>query len=132
MDIEHEKSEIQKTIQLFFVGFDNHDAELISKAFYSGKAEMFSIRESSGKINKTPINNWSKIFESVKSQPNNIWNKERSRKNIVYIDITGLAASAKVEYIFSAYKYTDYYNLLKIEGQWCIVNKTFDTMFFEQ
>ena len=39
MRLEHEKSEIKKTIQLFFDGFDNLDAELIIKAFYSDKAE---------------------------------------------------------------------------------------------
>ena len=129
MNIEQEKKEVEKTIQMFFDGFDNFDAELINKAFYSAKAEMFSVRESSEKVNKTPVNNWAKIFERVKSEPDNIWNKEKSKKNIVYIDITGRAAQAKVEYIFSAYKYTDYYNLLKIENQWFITNKTFETTF---
>lgn len=130
MNLELDKAKIKETIQLFFDGFDNLDAELIAKAFYSDKAEMFSIRESSKKLNKTLVRNWSKIFEKVKNQQDNIWNIEKSEKNIVYIDITGYAASAKVEYKFSTYIYTDYYNLLKIEGRWYIVNKIFDTEFF--
>lgn len=131
MDLAKEKEEIKKTIQMFFDGFDNFDAELIIKAFYSEKAEMFSIKESSGKLNKSAVRNWFKMFEKVRNQEDNIWNIEKSEKNIVYIDVAGYAASAKVEYKFSSYIYTDYYNLLKIEGHWYIVNKTFDTEYFK-
>jgi len=133
MNIEQEKKEIEKTIQLFFDGFDNFDASLILQAFCNDKAKMYSAREPSGKkkINETPVNYWVKIFDDVKNQPDNIWNKEKSIKNIVYIDVSGRAAQAKVEYIFSAYTYVDYYNLLKIENRWYITNKTFDTIYNE-
>lgn len=131
MDVAQEKEEIKKTIQMFFDGFDNFDAELIIKAFYNEKAEMFSIKESSKKLNKSAVKNWFKIFEKVRNQEDNIWNTEKSEKNIVYIDVAGYAASAKVEYKFSSYIYTDYYNLLKIEGHWYIVNKTFNTEYFK-
>jgi hypothetical protein len=123
MNIEQEKKEIEKTIQLFFDGFDNSDAELIIKAFYSDKAEMFSLKKSVPKVNRTPVSDWVKMCEEAKKQPN----IEKSEKNIVYIDITGRAAQAKVEYIFSTFKYTDYYNLLKVGNQWVITNKTFET-----
>ena len=127
MDIEQEKKEIERTILLFFDGFDNFDAELIIKAFYSDRAEMFSIKKS-GKLQRTPVSNWRKMCETAKKQPDK--NKEKSEKNIVYIDITGFAAQAKVEYKFSDYIYTDYYNMLKIDGSWYITNKMFDTEFF--
>ena len=131
MNIEQDKSEIEKTIQMFFDGFDDMNAELINEAFYNGKIEMFTIRES-GKLNKTPVSNFPKWFEQLKSQPDNIINKEKSKKNIIYIDITGYAANAKVEYIFSTYKWTEYYNLLKIEDRWYIMNKIFNTEIFEE
>lgn len=127
--MEQDEIEIRKTIQLFFDGFDNFDADMIIKAFYSDKAEMFSINEKSAKLRKSIVKNWYKTFEHVRNDPSNIWNLEKSEKNIVYIDITGSAASAKVEYKFSSYVYTDYYNLIKAEGRWYIVNKTFDTKF---
>ena len=66
MNIEQEKNEIEKTIQMFFDGFDNFDAELINKAFYNGKIEMFTIRES-GKLNRTPVSNFPNWFEKVKN-----------------------------------------------------------------
>ncbi len=128
---KHDELEIRKTIQLFFDGFDNFDAEMIKRAFYSDKAEMFSVNENSLKLRKNQIKNWNKIFEDVRKDPNNIWNKEKSKKKIIYIDITGSAANAKVEYKFSEYVYTDYYNLIKADGSWYIVNKIFDTEFFK-
>jgi hypothetical protein len=131
MNIEQEKKEIEKTIQFLFDGFDNLDAELIIKAFYSDKAEMFSLKKTVPRINKTPVSDWVEMCEKAKKQPDNIWNKEKSEKNIVYIDITERAAQAKVEYIFSTYKYTDYYNLLKVGSQWVITNKTFETTLFK-
>ncbi|OOF41431.1 hypothetical protein BKK47_01280 [Rodentibacter mrazii] len=45
---------------------------------------------------------------------------------IAYIDITGNAASARVDTDnLSGYGFTDYFNLLKINGTWQIVSKIF-------
>lgn len=130
MGIEQEKSEIKETIQKFFDGFDNFNTELINEAFYSPKIEMLTIHES-GKLKKSLVSSFSKWFEKIKNQPDNVLNKEKSKKNIIYIDITGRAANAKVEYIFSTYTWVEYYNLLKIENRWYIVNKVFETLYPE-
>ena len=52
---------------------------------------------------------------------------KKSKKKILSIDVTGTAASAKVELAFSDAVYTDYYNLLKIGDQWYIMNTTYHT-----
>ncbi|WP_373754373.1 nuclear transport factor 2 family protein [Neisseria weixii] len=45
---------------------------------------------------------------------------------IAYIDIAGTAASARVDTDnLSGYGFTDYFNLLKVNGKWTIVNKIF-------
>ena len=45
---------------------------------------------------------------------------------IAYIDISGTAASARVDTDnLSGYGFTDYFNLLKINGKWTIVSKIF-------
>ncbi|HJU53866.1 MAG TPA: nuclear transport factor 2 family protein, partial [Pyrinomonadaceae bacterium] len=47
------------------------------------------------------------------------------KRSIEMIDITGNAAVAKVVLDYPNAKLTDYMSLLKIDGEWKIVNKTF-------
>jgi hypothetical protein len=47
------------------------------------------------------------------------------RRRIVSIDRTGNAAVAKIELDYPAAKLTDYMSLLKVDGEWKIVNKIF-------
>jgi hypothetical protein len=49
---------------------------------------------------------------------------ERKRR-IDWIDVTGDAAVAKLTLIYPAVTFTDYMTLLKIDGEWKIVNKSF-------
>lgn len=47
---------------------------------------------------------------------------------IVRIDIVGTAASARVDTDnVSGFRFTDFFNLLKVEGKWTIVNKIYHT-----
>lgn len=47
---------------------------------------------------------------------------------IVRIDIVGTAASARVDTDnVSGFRFTDFFNLLKVEGQWMIVSKIYHT-----
>jgi hypothetical protein len=46
-------------------------------------------------------------------------------RRIVMIDITGDAAIAKIELDYPAALFVDYMSLLKVDGTWRIVNKTF-------
>ncbi|HYE15454.1 MAG TPA: nuclear transport factor 2 family protein [Pyrinomonadaceae bacterium] len=49
----------------------------------------------------------------------------RRKRSIESIDITGDAAIAKIVLDYPDVKFTDYMSLLKIDGEWKIVNKTF-------
>jgi len=49
----------------------------------------------------------------------------RRKRSIESIDITGDAAVAKIVLDYPDVKFTDYMSLLKIDGEWKIVNKTF-------
>ncbi|MNV96708.1 putative lumazine-binding protein [compost metagenome] len=47
---------------------------------------------------------------------------------IVRIDIVGTAASARVDTDnVSGFCFTDFFNLLKVEGKWTIVSKIYHT-----
>ncbi|HYE58254.1 MAG TPA: nuclear transport factor 2 family protein [Rhodothermales bacterium] len=48
------------------------------------------------------------------------------RRRIVMIDITGDAAIAKIELDYPTTKFVDYMSLLRVDGTWRIVNKTFN------
>jgi hypothetical protein len=122
--VEKEQESIKQTLQYFFDGLDNLDAESIKKAFYP-QARSFCI--TSHGLGGMPVDNWNRVIESVKKDPEHPFGKEKSKKNVVYIDVTETAASAKVEWVFSEFMFTDYYNLLKIDGQWRIMNKVYHT-----
>jgi hypothetical protein len=47
------------------------------------------------------------------------------KRRIAVVDVTGDAAMAKVELDYPTVFFTDYFNLLKVDGKWMIVNKTF-------
>lgn len=51
-----------------------------------------------------------------------------SRPAIVFVDIVGDAASARVDTDnFDGHRFTDYFHLLKVAGEWKIIAKTFYT-----
>ena len=47
------------------------------------------------------------------------------RRRIAMVDVTGTAAVAKVELDYPTVVFTDYFTLLKVEGEWRIMNKIF-------
>jgi hypothetical protein len=49
----------------------------------------------------------------------------KRKRRVVMVDVTGDAAIAKVELDFPEVTFTDYFSMLKIGGEWKIVNKSF-------
>jgi Putative lumazine-binding len=47
------------------------------------------------------------------------------KRRIVSVDVVGDAAQAKIELDYPSAFFTDYFNLLRVDGKWMIVNKTF-------
>ena len=52
-------------------------------------------------------------------------NGEDYDMRIVSVDMTGNEAVAKVEDLYSGFRFTDYLSLLRIDGTWFIIHKTF-------
>jgi len=125
---EHEKKAILDTLQYFFDGLDNIDAGTIKTAFHPSAWQFYV---SSDGLRANPVSHWDRTCRAVAENPEHPFNKENSRKNVVYIDVTGNAAAAKVEWVFSRFMYTDYYTLMKMDGRWYIMNKIFHTTIFE-
>ena len=51
--------------------------------------------------------------------------KRKDHRRIESIDVTGNAATAKIVLDYPSVKFTDYMTLLKINGEWKIVNKSY-------
>ena len=51
--------------------------------------------------------------------------ESRRKRRIAMVDVTGDAAVAKIELDYPTAFFTDYFTLLKVDGEWKIVNKTF-------
>lgn len=94
-------------------------SEIMKPAFHD-VATMFSVSENGnltgGAVGKT-------LFPTI---DNHFKPSDNPVVAIAYIDIVGTAASARVDTDnLSGYGFTDYFNLLKVNGTWTIVSKIF-------
>lgn len=107
-----ERQGVEEALQHYLQGGSAGDAERVAKAFHP-QAELKFVRD--GAYFELPLKDYlARVTRPV----------EREGR-IVSIDISGNAAHAKIELESDRYKIVDYMNLLKIEGQWKIVNKIF-------
>jgi len=93
----------------------------IMKPAFSGKATMFSV-DGEGKLTGGAIQ---ALFDGIDSgfRPS-----PEAQAAIVRVDVVGTAASARIDANdFSGFSFTDFFHLLKVEGQWTVVSKIFHT-----
>jgi hypothetical protein len=95
------------------------DSALMKPAF-SQQATMFGVN--GDKLVGGAIQNlYDVIDNSFRPSP-------EAQAAIVRIDIVGTAASARVDTDnVSGFRFTDFFNLLKVEGKWTIVSKIYHT-----
>lgn len=93
----------------------------IMKPAFSEKATMFAI-DADNKLAGGPIQGLFDIIDTAfRPSP-------EAKAAIVRIDIVGSAASARVDTDnLSGYRFTDFFNLLKVDGKWTIVSKIYHT-----
>jgi len=93
----------------------------IMKPAFSEQATMFSV-DGDGKLTGGPIQT---LFDGIDSafRPS-----PEAQGVIVKIDIVGTAASARIDTNdVSGFCFTDFFNLLKVDGKWTVVSKIFHT-----
>ena len=112
-----EEAAVRAAIEHYFRGHSTGLGEHHRKVFHPD-ARLFAVRE--GKY-------WTLTSEEYISRaPGKPAADEAQRKRAVeMVDISGNAAVAKVVLDYPDVKFTDYMSLLKIDGEWKIVNKTF-------
>ncbi len=112
-----EEAAVRQALEHYFRGHATGQGEHFRKVFHPD-SKLFAIRE--GKY-------WQLTSEDyITRAPGKAPADEAQRKRTVEsVDITGNAAMAKVVLDYPQVKFTDYMSLLKIDGEWKIVNKTF-------
>lgn len=112
-----EKEAVKIPLENYLKGHETGDPEFMKKAFHTEGKLMF-IRD--GKY--TTID-----FPAYIGRMNgNAAADESARKRwIESVDISGNAAVGKIVLDYPNVRFVDYMSLLKIDGEWKIVNKTF-------
>ena len=93
------------------------NSELILKAFYKD-ARIMAFR--GDKISNLSVEEFAGFFKGKVAD-----DESERKRQIESIDISGNAAIAKITLDYPTIKFTDYMTLLKIDGEWKIVNKSF-------
>ena len=96
------------------------DSSVMRPAF-SSEATIFGV-DGEGKLTGGPIEGLFEIIDSAfRPSP-------QAQAAIARIDIVGTAASARVDTDdISGFRFTDFFNLLKVQGEWTIVSKIYHT-----
>ena len=112
---------IRKVVGYYFEGGTAGDSTIVAKAFHQS-AMMFFVRDT--QFVQMPI--FSESLARVAAPRPAGAGPDQTRKEIVSIDMAGSAAVAKLKLTTRNAVLTDYMSLLKINGEWKIVNKIFD------
>lgn len=112
-----ERDAVRVPLENYLKGHATGDPEFMRRAFHT-EGKLVFMRD--GKFT-------TRTFEEyINGSSGKPASDERERKrSIESIDIAGNAATAKIVLDYPAVKFTDYMALLKIDGEWKIVNKTF-------
>ena len=111
---------IEKVIWTYLDGLYEGDTGKLGKAFHEG-SHLYSMHE--GGVADLPREKW---FEMVKSRPSAKSKDLKRTDRIISIDMAGPeTAIVKLECSIHPRYFTDYLSLLKLNGGWRIVSKTF-------
>jgi hypothetical protein len=111
---------IEKVIWTYLDGLYEGDTGKLGKAFHEG-SHLYSMHE--GGVSDLPREKW---FEMVKSRPSAKSKDLKRTDRIISIDMAGPeTAIVKLECSIHPRYFTDYLSLLKLNGGWRIVSKTF-------
>ncbi|MQB07293.1 nuclear transport factor 2 family protein [Agrobacterium tumefaciens] len=92
----------------------------IMKPAFATQATIFGVEN--GKLSGGAIDGLYKTIDTAfRPSPD-------ARAAVAYIDVVGTAASARVDTNdISGFCFTDYFNLLKVDGKWTVVSKIYNT-----
>lgn len=112
-EIQAEKAAITQTIDMYFEGWMTGDTTLLGKAMHA-TCKLKNVKEE-----KVLVFDRSKYLSFFKPRPR----RENAGGRVLKIDVTHNIAAAKCRIHTADRLYTDYFNLMKLNGRWFIVDK---------
>jgi Putative lumazine-binding len=109
---------VKQTLMNYLDGGTFGDTVKLNASFHVS-ATMKYIDNKTGEFRDVPIRDF---LSRAKANAGKTSNR---KTKIVYTTISGTAAQARLEIDGGTYKFHDYMNLLKINGEWKIVSKIF-------
>ena len=118
--MQTEYAEIAKSLQLYFDGFYNGDVATLKRVFHPA-CHLYNA--SAGPLADDDMET---VYARVAGRAAPAKNGEARRDVILGIDVSGpVSALARVQIAIGPRLFTDYLNLLKIDGEWRIIAKVF-------
>lgn len=119
-DTVQEYSAIVEVLNKYNEGGKQAQSSIMKPAF-SDQATIFGI-DADGKLIGGPIQGLFEVIDTgFRPSP-------EARGVIVSVDIAGTAASARIDTNdISGFCFTDFFNLLKVEGKWTVISKIYHT-----
>jgi hypothetical protein len=112
-----EEAAVRHAVESYLHGLKYNDVESLKKAFWP-EAKLFFVKND-GQLGQLTQSQWYEGFAASAGK------EEKGDLKITAVDITGNAASVKVEEDYPGSVYIDYLSLLKFDGEWKIVNKIY-------
>lgn len=106
-------AQIEATVQNYFEGWLTGDTSLIGSAMHAS-CNLKNVRD--GKFVKFDRSEYLGFF---KPRPR----RENAAGKILSVDATSIVGSVKCQLMTSERVYTDYFNMMKIDDRWYIVDK---------
>jgi len=108
---------IEATINQYFDGMINHNAKSFEKAFHPAASMKWNEKQYMDVNAVKALSDYVNANETVKT-----------KTRIIAINVVNDAANAHLELEYETFTFVDFMHLLKVEGEWKIVSKTYTTV----
>ncbi len=112
-----EKDAVKVPLENYIKGHETGDGEYMKKAFHT-EGNLIFVRDG-----KYATRSFAEYIAGMSGKP--AADEAKRKRMIESIDIAGNAAIARIVLDYPNVKFVDYMTLLKIDGEWKIVNKSF-------
>ena len=120
---DDERAAIEQTIQTYFDGLYDGDADKLASIFHEAAALTY---EQDGQVTVLPLAQW---LKAVRERPAPKARGLARDDEVLLIDQSGpTTAFVKVRCQIPPRYFTDYLSLLKTDGRWLVVQKVFATV----
>ena len=113
-----DQADIRAAIEHYFQGHATGDGAQFAKVFHP-ESKLFWVGADGALMQRTSAD----YIKGASGKP--AADEAQRKRRIESIDVAGTAAMVKVVLDYPATTFTDYMSMLKINGEWKIVNKTY-------